>query len=184
VAPDALVLGDAWERSYGDLQWRHLQPERLLPRYWIAHDPAKVFADKLSGRDVDRPELIACQAYLRIDTTTVGGRLVFHIFAALAEFIRELIVEATHEGLAPSTKGIGAVFVSLERVRACRNAADVVPQNDPPHAAESRELRRERGRELALSERPRPTAAQAPAQHLPRSHRGTASPQHRSMVTE
>jgi DNA invertase Pin-like site-specific DNA recombinase len=100
----------------------------------------KVFADKQSGRDADRPELIACLAYLRpgdtlvvpsldrlarslqdlltivgdlrrsgvgfrslheaIDTTTPGGRLVFHIFAALAEFIRELIVEGTHEGLA------------------------------------------------------------------------------------
>nr|WP_312882636.1 recombinase family protein [Streptosporangium album] len=34
-----------------------------------------------------------------LDTTT-GGRLVFHVFAALAEFIRELIVEGTHEGLA------------------------------------------------------------------------------------
>lgn len=28
-----------------------------------------------------------------IDTTTPGGRLVFHVFAALVEFIRELIVE-------------------------------------------------------------------------------------------
>jgi hypothetical protein len=27
-----------------------------------------------------------------------GGRLVFHVFAALAEFIRELIVEGTREG--------------------------------------------------------------------------------------
>lgn len=34
-----------------------------------------------------------------IDTTTPGGRLVFHVFAALAEFIRELIVEGTNEGL-------------------------------------------------------------------------------------
>jgi DNA invertase Pin-like site-specific DNA recombinase len=34
-----------------------------------------------------------------LDTTTPGGRLVFHVFAALAEFIRELIVEGTHEGL-------------------------------------------------------------------------------------
>jgi alpha-galactosidase len=38
VPAGALVLGDAWERSYGDLQWRHLQPERLLPWYWLAHD--------------------------------------------------------------------------------------------------------------------------------------------------
>lgn len=34
-----------------------------------------------------------------IDTTTPGGRLIFHIFASLAEFIRELIVEGTREGL-------------------------------------------------------------------------------------
>ncbi len=33
------------------------------------------------------------------DTTTPGGRLVFHVFAALAEFIRELIVQGTNEGL-------------------------------------------------------------------------------------
>jgi alpha-galactosidase len=39
--PDsALILGDAWERSYGDLQWRHRQPERVLPWYWLGHDPA------------------------------------------------------------------------------------------------------------------------------------------------
>jgi alpha-galactosidase len=28
---DTLFLGDHWERSYGDLQWRFLQPERILP---------------------------------------------------------------------------------------------------------------------------------------------------------
>src|SRR3954451_16417441 len=34
-----------------------------------------------------------------LDTTTPGGRLVFHVFAALAEFIRELIVQCTNEGM-------------------------------------------------------------------------------------
>ena len=34
-----------------------------------------------------------------LDTTSPGGRLVFHVFAALAEFMRELIVEGTREGL-------------------------------------------------------------------------------------
>jgi DNA invertase Pin-like site-specific DNA recombinase len=34
-----------------------------------------------------------------LDTTNPGGRLVFHVFASLAEFIRELIVEGTKEGL-------------------------------------------------------------------------------------
>jgi len=34
-----------------------------------------------------------------IDTTTPGGKLVFHIFGALAEFERELIRERTRAGL-------------------------------------------------------------------------------------
>lgn len=34
-----------------------------------------------------------------IDTTTPGGRLVFHVFAALAQFERELIRERTKAGL-------------------------------------------------------------------------------------
>ncbi|WP_413253070.1 recombinase family protein [Streptomyces anulatus] len=36
----------------------------------------------------------------RLDTTTPGGRLIFHVFAAFAQFIRELIVQGTNEGLA------------------------------------------------------------------------------------
>ena len=35
----------------------------------------------------------------QIDTTTSNGRLVFGIFAALAEFERELIIERTKAGL-------------------------------------------------------------------------------------
>jgi DNA invertase Pin-like site-specific DNA recombinase len=35
-----------------------------------------------------------------IDTTTPGGRLVFHFLAALAEYDREIIVEGTLDGLA------------------------------------------------------------------------------------
>ena len=33
IPGDTLVLGDAWERSYGDLAWLPLQPERPLPWY-------------------------------------------------------------------------------------------------------------------------------------------------------
>lgn len=36
----------------------------------------------------------------QIDTTTSGGKLIFHIFGALAEFERELIRERTRAGLA------------------------------------------------------------------------------------
>jgi DNA invertase Pin-like site-specific DNA recombinase len=100
----------------------------------------RIFEEKLSGKNTERPELARCLDYLRpgdtivvlelwrlgrslqdlisivgglrrrgigfkslheaLDTTTPGGRLVFHVFAALAEFIRELIVEGTNEGLA------------------------------------------------------------------------------------
>src|SRR5260221_7132216 len=35
-----------------------------------------------------------------IDTTTPGGKLIFHIFGALAEFERDLIRERTNAGLA------------------------------------------------------------------------------------
>lgn len=34
-----------------------------------------------------------------IDTTTSGGKLIFHIFSALAEFERDLITERTQAGL-------------------------------------------------------------------------------------
>ncbi len=99
----------------------------------------RVFADKKSGKNVEREELWKALDYLRpgdtlvvasldrlgrsladlisivtglrrrgiglaslheaLDTTTPGGRLVFHVFAALAEFIREMIIEGTREGL-------------------------------------------------------------------------------------
>lgn len=37
---DTLYLGDAWERSYGNLQWRFLEPERIMPWYFAAHQEA------------------------------------------------------------------------------------------------------------------------------------------------
>jgi DNA invertase Pin-like site-specific DNA recombinase len=35
----------------------------------------------------------------QIDTTSSGGKLIFHVFAALAEFERDLILERTQAGL-------------------------------------------------------------------------------------
>jgi DNA invertase Pin-like site-specific DNA recombinase len=40
-----------------------------------------------------------------IDTTTAGGRLIFHIFGALAEFGRSIIRERTMAGLDARTRG-------------------------------------------------------------------------------
>ncbi|MGW1893247.1 recombinase family protein [Streptomyces sp. NPDC002004] len=49
--------------------------------------------------ELRRREIGFCSLHECLDTTTPGGRLVFHVFAALAEFIRELIVSGTREGL-------------------------------------------------------------------------------------
>jgi alpha-galactosidase len=39
AVPDGMrVLGDAWERSYGELGWRGLVPERVLPWYFATWD--------------------------------------------------------------------------------------------------------------------------------------------------
>ncbi len=54
--------------------------------------------DDLRSRDVGLK--VVAGAGAEIDTTTPNGRLVFGIFAALAEFERELIAERTRAGLA------------------------------------------------------------------------------------
>ena len=99
----------------------------------------RVFEEKASGAQRDRPRLAAAVEYMRegdtlvvwkldrlarsvkqlietvddldgrgigfrslteaIDTTTPGGKLVFHIFGALAEFERSIIRERTNAGL-------------------------------------------------------------------------------------
>jgi alpha-galactosidase len=38
VSLDLLVLADAWERSYGELSWRNLIPERPMPWYFATFD--------------------------------------------------------------------------------------------------------------------------------------------------
>lgn len=40
VAPGR-VLGDHWERGYGDLEWRDFVPERVLPWFFLHHDGAE-----------------------------------------------------------------------------------------------------------------------------------------------
>ncbi len=34
----ARILGDAWERSYGDLEWRGIVPDRPMPWFFMVHD--------------------------------------------------------------------------------------------------------------------------------------------------
>src|SRR4051812_5665579 len=38
----ARLLGDTWERGYGDLEWRCLVAERPMPWYVLIHDGARL----------------------------------------------------------------------------------------------------------------------------------------------
>ncbi|WP_246040805.1 recombinase family protein [Streptomyces cadmiisoli] len=63
-----------------------------------------------------------------LDTTTPGGRLVFHVFAALAEFIRELIVIGTNEGLAAArARGRVGGLPSVATEQVIKAARDLLP---------------------------------------------------------
>lgn len=63
-----------------------------------------------------------------IDTTTAGGKMVFHIFGALAEFERDLIRERTRAGLdaarARGRVGGRPTVMSPERIDTARKMHD------------------------------------------------------------
>jgi DNA invertase Pin-like site-specific DNA recombinase len=75
--------------------------------------------------ELRRREIGLTSLHERLDTTTPGGRLVFHVFAALAEFIRELIVAGTNEGLAAARArgkvGGRPTVVNPDLIRAARD---------------------------------------------------------------
>ena len=70
-----------------------------------------------------------------IDTTTPAGRLVFHVFASIAQFERERIAERTKEGLAAA--------------RARGRVGGRPPSLTPAQKAEVIRLRDEEGRGIA-----------------------------------
>ncbi|BCK66481.1 resolvase [Streptomyces libani subsp. rufus] len=111
----------------------------------------RIFADKKSGKNAQRPELKACHAFLQEGDTLVVpsldryGRSLqdlvnmvaeLHVFAALAEFIRELIVQGTNEGLAAARArgrvGGRPTVVSPDILRAAR---DMLP--NPENSVET-----------------------------------------------
>lgn len=83
----------------------------------------KEIADELQQRGIGLKALSQ-----GIDTTTPGGRLFFHMLAAIAEFEHDLIVERTQEGLAAARargrKGGRRPKMSENRVRQARAMYD------------------------------------------------------------
>ncbi|MBQ5749049.1 MAG: alpha-galactosidase [Oscillospiraceae bacterium] len=57
MPPDALLLGDAWERGYGDLCWRGYDPDRPMPWYFLLTD--RKGAVSAAGVKV-RPRALCC----------------------------------------------------------------------------------------------------------------------------
>jgi DNA invertase Pin-like site-specific DNA recombinase len=118
--------------------------------------------------ELRRREVGFTSLHENLDTTTPGGRLVFHVFAALAEFIRELIVAGTREGLAAARArgriGGRPTVVTPELLRAAR---DMLPNPEASitaiakllgvspgtlynHIPDLRELRASRTRQVEL----------------------------------
>lgn len=69
-----------------------------------------------------------------IDTTTSAGRLVFHVFASIAQFERERIAERTREG--------------LEAARRRGRVGGRPPALSPAQTVEVRRMRDEEGRSI------------------------------------
>jgi DNA invertase Pin-like site-specific DNA recombinase len=61
-----------------------------------------------------------------LDTTTPGERLVFHVFAALAEFIRELIVEAPARDWTPPAPAARLGWSPAMTAEQIRHARDLL----------------------------------------------------------
>ena len=63
-----------------------------------------------------------------IDTTTAGGRLVFHLFGALGQFERDLIRERTRAGLAAAEargrKGGRKPVITADKLKRAREIID------------------------------------------------------------
>jgi len=71
----------------------------------------------------------------QIDTTTSGGKLIFHVLGTLAEFVRDLIRERTKAGLA-AARGRG-------RLGGGRKAIDTstkVPMSQSPYNQKSNSI--------------------------------------------
>jgi alpha-galactosidase len=68
-------LGDAWERSYGDLEWRGLVGERLMPWYFLASNGAVThgYGVKTGTASICHWQADAGGATLWLDVSNGGG---------------------------------------------------------------------------------------------------------------
>ena len=94
------IAGTTTERAGLDNLLSYIRPEDVLvvwrlDRLGRTLKKLILMIEELANRDIAFMSLRES-----IDTTTPGGRLIFHVFGALAEFEREIISERTKAGLA------------------------------------------------------------------------------------
>src|SRR4051794_36694714 len=93
------VSGSVTERSGLTQALSHLRPGDTLV-VWRLDRLGRSLAHLIGTiRDLQERGVGFRSLQEQIDTTTSGGKLVFHVFGALAEFERDLIRERTHAGL-------------------------------------------------------------------------------------
>ncbi len=77
-----------------------------------------------TARDLERRGVGLQSLTEQIDTTTPGGRLIFHVFGALGQFERDLIRERTRAGLAAAEargrRGGRKPVVTADKLRRAR----------------------------------------------------------------
>ncbi|WP_442819063.1 recombinase family protein [Streptomyces sp. NBC_01235] len=98
------------------------------PRSTATAGPSRTWSTWSANSAAARSASALCSLHERLDTTTPGGRLVFHVFAALAEFIREPIVSGTREGLdAARARGRVGGRPTVATPEIIRAARDLLP---------------------------------------------------------
>jgi DNA invertase Pin-like site-specific DNA recombinase len=133
-----------WSEKISGSRKTRPELERLLDQ--LRKDDIVVVTkyDRLSRSLIDLLEIVSrirdCGAGFRslaedIDTTTPAGRLVFHVFASIAQFERERISERTREG--------------LEVARKRGRIGGRPPALTPERRAEVRRMRDAEGRSIA-----------------------------------
>lgn len=124
-AEGELVLGDAWERSYGDLGWAPVDPDRPLPWYWAAHSAAgtrgggvRVRAGAMCSWIVDEHAVtVLLDVRAGPDPVRLGGRALHaatlvslaapsHVSAFAA--VTELCSALCDDAIAPAEPVVGA----------------------------------------------------------------------------
>lgn len=74
-AKNAGILGDAWERTYGDVSWQKINAQKKLPWYCIAHDENSTtcFGIKTGCNTICSWQVATDKLQLILDTRTGGN---------------------------------------------------------------------------------------------------------------